>query len=177
MAHWASAGCAKWNNGSSGGLYPMGNCSGELYPMGNCIPPSIPFSVWLIRLLRECVLCSGIQKYNNDLHRHSPNPPETIVWGVWGRRVHQITLARHRRIIVSPRGTARDTVSPQGAGRTKVHPEHRQKSPPRGTGRTRKPKAPTKGILELKNLILRTSSDTQEALHTMAHARVLNHCS
>ena len=71
------------HNGSSGELYPMGNCSGELYPMGNCIPPSIPCSVWLIRLLGECVLGSGIKKYNNDLHRHSPNPPETIVWGVW----------------------------------------------------------------------------------------------
>ena len=67
------------------------------------------------------------------------------LYGGFGRRVRQIPLARHRRIIVSPRGTARDTVSPRGAGRTKFPPEHRQKSPPRGTGRTRKPKAPTKG--------------------------------
>ena len=125
-------------------------------PLNHCVPPG--------HRQRHCIPAG---------RRQDQGPPEAPP---------EKSPARHRQntqtqgIIVSPRGIARDTVSPRGVGRTKAPPKHRQKSPPRGTGRTRKPKAPTKGILEPKHLILRTSSDTQQELHTMAHARVSNHC-
>ena len=57
-----------------------------------------------------------------------PHPP--LVWGVWGGKGASKPPCKHQRLIVTPRGTARDTISPRGAGRTKVPPKHRQKKSP-----------------------------------------------
>ena len=127
------------------------------HPIGNCISPRVLCSFtmrfayfapwgnvfWIQEFKNITMPSTGIPPF--------PNPP--LVWGptrplyggYGGGKGASKLPCKHQRLIVTPRGIARDTISPRGVGRTKAPPKHRQKSPPRGTGRTRKPKAPTKG--------------------------------